>query len=227
MRSSNRVIKSNHVKVVDGSSTEKARFVPADFGCENLSQRPAPRRSRIEEILIESEKKIEVAVKHAYERGHAEGFRAGTEKREKELSTTAEALRKLIQETENIRKSILERGEARVLNLVIAVAGKVIRQEVSTDRDVILGVLREAVKSVLDRDRIKIRLNPLDHERMAKLTPALISGFEGVRSMTLDADGSISPGGAVIETAFGEVDATVEQQLEEIRKAFLAGTQKA
>ena len=221
MNSSKRVIKSKNIKVVDSPSTERPRFEPASFGCENLSQAPAPRRSKIEEILIESEKKIEVAVKHAYERGHAEGFRKGTETREKELASSAEALKKFILEVENIRRSILERGEARVLNLVIAVAGKIVRQEVATDRDVILGVLREAVKNVLDRDRIKIRLNPRDHERLSKLTPALISGFEGIRSISLEAVETISPGGAVIETAFGEVDATIEQQLEEILNAFL------
>ncbi len=227
MHSSKRVIKSKNVKVVDGPSTEKPRFVPADFGCENLSQAPAPRRSRIEEILLESEKKIEVAVKHAYERGHAEGFRKGIEKREKELAAMAEALKKLLLEVENIRRSILERGEARVLNLVIAVARKIIRQEMATDRDVILGVLREAVKNVLDRDRIKIRLNPLDHERMSKLTPALIAGFEGIRSIALEADEAIGPGGAVIETAFGEIDATIEQQLEEILNAFMQHGKKS
>ncbi len=128
---------------------------------------------------------------------------------------------------ENIRRSILERGEARVLKLVIAVARKVIRQEVATDRDVILSVLREAVKNVLDRDRIKIRLNPVDHERISKLTPTLIAGFEGIRSIALEADEAIGLGGAVIETAFGEIDATVEQQLEEILKAFKEGTQKS
>jgi len=101
------------------------------------------------------------------------------------------------------------------------VAGKVIRQEISTDRDIVLNVLREAVKNVLDRDRIKIRLNPRDHERMSKLAPGLIFGFEGIRSITLEAVESISPGGAVIETAFGEVDATIERQLEEILKALL------
>jgi flagellar assembly protein FliH len=121
----------------------------------------------------------------------------------------------------------LERGEARVLKLVVAVARKVIHQEVSTDRDVILGVLREAVKNVLDRDRIKVRMSPRDRERLSKLTPGLIAGFEGIRSVVLEADESIGPGGAVIETAFGEVDATVEQQLEEILKAFLESTQKA
>lgn len=221
MRSSKRVIKSGNIKVVDSPTMERPHFVPADFQCENLSRGPAPRRSKIEEILIASEKKIEVAVKHAYERGQAEGFRRGTETRENELASSAEILKKLILEVENIRRSILERGEARVLTLVIAVARKVIHQEVATDRDVILGVLREAVKRVLDRDRIKIRLNPLDHGRMSKLTPALISGFEGVRSITLEADEAIGAGGAVIETAFGEVDATIEQQLEEILKAFL------
>ena len=227
MHSSRKVIKSDNVKVVDGPATEKARFVPADFGCENLSQGPAPRRSRVEEVLIESEKKIEAAVKFAYERGHAEGFRKGTDTREKELATSAEALKKLLLEVENIRRSILERGEARVLKLVVAVARKVIHQEVSTDRDVILSVLREAVKNVLDRDRIKVRLSPRDRERLSKLTPGLIAGFEGIRSIVLEADESIGPGGAVIETAFGEVDATVEQQLEEILKAFLESTQKA
>jgi len=166
-------------------------------------------------------------VKHAYERGHAEGFRKGIEKKEKELAALAEALKKLLLEVENIRRSILERGEARVLKLVIAVARKVIRQEVATDRDVILSVLREAVKNVLDRDRIKIRLNPVDHERMSKLTPALIAGFEGIRSISLEADEAIGLGGAVIETAFGEIDATIEQQLEEILKAFKEGTQKS
>lgn len=223
MSSSKRVIKSKHVKVVDSPSTERPRFVPADFDCENLSQQPVPRRSRIEQILIDSEKKV----KDAYERGQADGYRKGMEKREKDLASSAETLKKLVLEVENIRRNILERGEARVLGLVVAVAGKVIRQEISTDRDIILNVLREAVKSILDRDRIKIRLNPRDHERMSKLAPSLISGFEGIRSISLEAVESIHPGGAVIETAFGEVDATIEQQLEEILKALLQHGKKS
>jgi flagellar assembly protein FliH len=209
MHSSRRVIKSENVKVVDGPRTETPRFVPADFGCENLSQGPPPRRSRVEEILVESERKIEAAVKHAYERGHAEGYRKGCETREKELAATAESLKKLLLEVENIRRSILERGEAKVLKLVIAVARKVIRREVAMDRDVILGVLREAVKSVLDRDRIKIRLNPRDHERVSKLTPGSSRASKGsARSRWRRYEG-ISAGGAVIETAFGEIDATL------------------
>ncbi len=223
MSSSKRVIKSKHVKVVDSPFTERPRFVPADFGCENLSQGQAPRRSKIEQILIDQEKKM----KDAFERGHADGYRKGIEKREKELATSAETLKKLVLEVENIRRSILERGEARVVGLVVAVAAKVIRQEISMDRDIILNVLREAVKNVLDRDRIKVRLNPKDHERLSKLAPGLISGFEGIRSITLEAVESISPGGGIIETAFGEVDATIEQQLEEILKALLQHGKKA
>jgi len=146
MHSSNRVIKSKNVKVVDGPSTEKARFVPPTSDARIFPRGlPAsfPRRGDPHRVG----KKIESAVKHAYERGHAEGFRKGTEEAGERACRSGGGPEEAAPRGGNIRRSILERGEARVLKLVIAVARKVVRQEVAMDRDVILSVLREAVKN--------------------------------------------------------------------------------
>jgi flagellar assembly protein FliH len=224
MSLSKKVIKSNNIELVEAVSSvvSNKRFVRDDFEAEATQDaaHQKPRRSHIDEIRMEAEKKIKAAEKEFYDKGYAAGFRKGAESKEEETATAIGASLKLIREIEQIKKSTLENSEKNILDLVFAVAEKVIHQEVSEDRGVVASILKEAIKDVLDREGMKIRLNPKDYTYLSEISPPFLTALDGIRNVAFEKDEGIGRGGLVIETLFGEVDARIEQQVKEVRQAL-------
>ena len=164
--------------------------------------------------------RIEGAKKEAYTKGYSEGIKEGTEDERKRLFQAAEALANSMRELDRLRKEILESNEEKILNLVFSVTEKVIHREVTTSRDIVYDVLKSAIKQVTDKEGIKVRLNPEDYRYILEMNPGIIDSFDNIRNMSVVEDNSIRRGGVVIETSSGEVDARLDQQLHEVRKAI-------
>ncbi len=159
----------------------------------------------------------EQQVKEAYNKGYADG----TAKQKKEALHTLEALAAMTKALPSIQKDILHKGEEQIVKLAVAVAEKILQSEVASRKDAVIGVLRTALRNVSDTEGMKIRLNPQDFRYMMEVKKDFLQSFDGIRNITFEEDGAIKRGGAVIETAFGEVDARLENQLKEIRSAML------
>jgi flagellar assembly protein FliH len=158
----------------------------------------------------------EQARKQAYD----QGFAAGAAWQKEQGLTTLKAFSRTLQEVGVLKKKLLSEAEGEMLKLILAVAEKVIYDEVSTNRQIILGVLREAVKGVLDREGMKIRLNPQDYLFMLDMKADFLQEFSGVKNITFEEDGGIQRGGATLETIAGEVDARLEQRVKEVKGAL-------
>ncbi len=221
---SKRVIKSRNielgVEVLKSTDTGPPKFVRSDFPLEQAPPRGLHKgRSRLDEFRADTEKKIKSAQTDAYE----QGFTDGSAKERRELSEAIKTAVSLILELEYIRRETLERMEVRILDLAFSIAAKVIHQEARTNRNVVASVLKAAIRHLTDRDGIRIHVSPKDYEYLVGVNPDALKEIEGLRSAVFVRDEGIKRGGTLIETAFGEVDARLEEQLSEIGKAFVQG----
>jgi len=120
-----------------------------------------------------------------------------------------------------IRKDIVAKTEEQIVKLALAIAEKIINQEVATSKEVILGVLKGVLKNISETEGMKIRLNPQDFRHIMEARKDFLRSIDGVRNVVFEEDVSIKRGGAVVETMFGEVDARLESQINEIKEAML------
>ena len=166
--------------------------------------------------LEQSNKDAEKIRKQVYD----QGFAAGVALQKEQGLTTVKALSQILREVGDVKKKLLASTEEQMLSLVLAVAEKIIYDEVSTNPQIIRGVLREAVIGVLDREGMKIRLNPQDYHFIMDMKADFLKEFGGVKNVTFEEDGGLQRGGAVLETLAGEVDARLEQRLKEVKEAL-------
>lgn len=160
--------------------------------------------------------RINALKKEAYEKG----FTSGAESRKKEMAQLVSAMAEVTRQTAELKKRLYTEAEEQILQLVFSVAEKVIHTEVGTKRSIVLDVLREAAKSIVDRDSIKIRLNPEDFRYIMEIKPDLFQEMNWLKKSTFEEDSTIKPGGVLLETISGEIDARLDQQLTEIKKSF-------
>jgi flagellar assembly protein FliH len=221
---SKRLIKSKNiefgVEALKSADTGPPQFIRSDFPREQDPPSVLQKgKARLDDVRAETEKKLKAAQSDAYEKGFADGRAM----EQRELSEAVKAAVSLILELEHIRREMLERMEVRILDLAFSIAAKIIHREVRTNPDVVAGVLKAAIRHLTDRDGIRIHVNPKDYEYLLNLNAEALKEIEGLRSAVFVRDEGIKRGGTLIETAFGEVDARLEEQLSEIGKAFVQG----
>jgi len=172
-----------------------------------------------EEAAQRRAKEIE---KSAYSKGFQEGKEAGRNSSRQELDPILSNFREALQELVRVKREIYMRAEKEAVELAMAVARKIVCQELSVRRDIILGVVREALKTVEDHEKITIKVNPRDLEVIKDTTVRNPDFFDNLGHVQFEEDPGLGDGGCVIETALGEIDARIERQLEAVEEAFRA-----
>jgi len=167
-------------------------------------------------------RKIQIAARDALADGLAQGIREGRELQKQETLQSMQAIGALIYELSELKKKILETHEEQILQLALAVSEKVINIETQTNREVVQYVLRAAIKNIVDRENMKIRLHPQDFQYMMEIKPDFLKNLDGVKNIVFEEDASIVRGGAIIETLFGEVDARLDHQFNQIKSSLTA-----
>lgn len=213
MKSSGRkVIKSEEVKFLRTPSGS-ASSLNHDLGDPSLlSDRYDP-----EKVKDAFTKKVKLVEQKSYEKGLSDGVQKGRELQKNENLQALHAMASIVKETSKLKKSILENAEQQIIQLALAITEKVIHLEVTTNREVIRCVLKEAIKNIADRENMKIRVHPQDFHFMLEIKSEFLHDFDGIRNIVFEEDESILRGGAIIETLCGEVDARLDQQFNEIK----------
>jgi flagellar assembly protein FliH len=107
---------------------------------------------------------------------------------------------------------------ADVLAIAIAVAERVIGRELTTDPTVVEGITEMAMSQVQLEQMTHILVHPNDYSVMDHWATQVLGAQRS--AVEIVTDPSVGAGGCVIGTKTGFVDARVETQLVEIRRAL-------
>ncbi|MGC9454774.1 MAG: FliH/SctL family protein [Phycisphaerae bacterium] len=160
-----------------------------------------------------------------YEQGRQEALAEARRKLSEDSASLLELAGKVVGQLDEARATVLQQGREEALTFAIALAERIVGHIAAAD----VAAARQNLAKAMDRagctSEITVRVNPRQLEALrtycADLTDAL--GIRG--GVELVADERISPGGVRVQTTSGEIDATVEKQLQNVVEALL-GEQK-
>jgi flagellar biosynthesis/type III secretory pathway protein FliH len=138
-----------------------------------------------------------------------------------ETAGLADLLRRAAAAVESERAALAAAARRDLLKLAVLVAGKITKAEVREGKPVAEGNLRRAVELTARRRDLRILLNPQDVARIEAFLPDLRREFSDLESVALEPDPAVAPGGVVVRSREGSVDATIAAQLEEIERGLL------
>jgi len=169
---------------------------------------------------------VELEKQQAREEGLAQGLEKGKQAVTAELESVIQKLRRAYMDIEKYRKQLYSNAETETVELALAVARKIIGQEVALDRQIVLNVVKGALDKVINHEKVKIRINPQDLDAVQTALFEFLPHVEKLENVHFEADAAITSGGCVVETKFGTVDARIENQLDQIESAFAAELEK-
>jgi flagellar assembly protein FliH len=171
-------------------------------------------------ILAEAKALAEHQVREAYAEGLRRGEAAGRAQFEASLAEAAQALAAAAGAIQSAHATFLDSLEPQVVALAHAIAAQVVQREANTDGDLVLRTVRRALEGLADRKRLVLRLHPKDLEALRLHKVTLFEEFDGVETIELAADDTVTPGGCVAESDTLHADARLEIQLQRALEAL-------
>jgi flagellar assembly protein FliH len=193
---------------------------------ERLRQEAVVVQAETEAMVLAARAKVAQIEKEAHDKGLATVQAEAEAKEKARMDQFAADTAKLFAAMAADRQQLHERYEADILTLVKAMVDRVLFHEVTVNPQAIEVCLKTALAYVVDNANITIRLHGQDLERFkqaAMARPELLAGFPKIE---LTEDPTISQGGCLIETGFGDIDATLDSRRERLYAAIDAVLKK-
>ena len=199
---------ANIIKARNTGSAIAATTIKKEIHDATLEAREIVSQARadVARMLEHTESERQAALAKAIQEGYAAGLAQWNE-------ILADAWRS--------RDAFIARSETELVRLAVRISEKVIGQEMKTDSSAVVNTVREALKSVRRERSLTIHVNP-EHESTVRSQTESLGGLLGdVRELLIVANPSVAPGGCIVESEIGTIDAQLSTQLEALEQALL------
>jgi len=209
------------------SREEQAPDVPA-LNHQQLAQEYEDEKRRrlaeldkeVDQFRMEKMAAIEAQAKAQFEEFKAEGFKTGKEAALKQFEETLSDFKTDLSQLFASRDEIIKKSEEGLVTLATHVAEKVINVELKEHKEMIYGILKDAIERVTEKDHVIFYINPEHEQEFKNFQEAFPEYFRDIKNIDLRLDRAIKIGGIEIETKLGFIDSRVSTKLDSIKKAL-------
>ena len=177
------------------------------------SRRRGYRRIDDRNLVSRAQEESETIKKSAFE----EGYRQGLEKACSDMEDFREQLSSFM----SAKKDVFEFIAPDILEISVDIAKKIIKKELESDPQVLLNTIIEVLRSISKSEpKITIRVRPQSVQFIKDTIPNITYQYGIDSKINIVADPSIEDGGCIFQTNNGIVDASIDTQIEIIKKAL-------
>lgn len=190
-------------------------------------------------LILKATQEGDEIYKKAQTDGYSEGHQQGMQQAEQEivqrsqkqaedmveqrLGTVLPAISELLDQIVAARSQCQAEWERELVDLSTGIAGKIIRRNLELNPDIVINGIREIVQLATGHTSLELRLNSGDLEALGdRVRQAVLESARGIE-VRLIGDDSITPGGCIVTTDHGQVDAQIETMLTQISDELLDG----
>jgi flagellar assembly protein FliH len=150
-----------------------------------------------------------------------EGHRAGAADAARSASELISSLESAVEHVAAQRNALIDEVEPQMLKLCIEAVEKITRHEIRTDPHVVERVIKTCLRRVKDSSEVCVRVNSGELEQMKASRDELLAVADGISSIQIVDDRRVSPGGCVVESESGSLDARIETQLNRLQDKLM------
>jgi flagellar assembly protein FliH len=187
---------------------------------EEIRSRAFEEAQQIKNEALRLRQEAERQAAELLDNSRREGLEAGRQEGWQQVGDYIKEALETVNQSIITKNKIIKSSEPEILKLSIKIAEQIIRSEVSLNRDVCMSIVSEAIGKITDREQVIIRVNQSNLEQVRSQRDRLVSLMDGVKNLTIQEDAGVEPGGCVVETNLGYVDAKIGTKLVAIEEAL-------
>lgn len=202
-----------------GSDFRMNEAIRVQTGIDQFEQKSD--EEKIEEAALDKLKEIqEAAYQEAYALGLQEGRNQAFESVSDEIAERMSHLDGLLNGIKELKKEMANFNEAHLVQLVFHMASRLAKTELNGNQEAIIQILRDAVGLSQDEENITVRVSQTQFDFLEELKKETGREFDFIKRIRFEPSPEVSDGGCIVETNYGEVDARIEQRIEQLWTAL-------
>ncbi len=162
-------------------------------------------------------------VQNAYDRGFSDGQKASEAVFVTEIEDYRTWMQRIDAVIENMRQSFTDevhKFENVLLDTATMIAEHILEHEISNNPNIVIEQIKKVIRDLEDENIFEVRLNSDDVFILKEIKSKVFSDEEKYKNVKYVSDDRISPGGCVVQTSAGTIDARIARQIERIKIAM-------
>lgn len=164
------------------------------------------------ELVAQAQNQADAVREQAYQEGLEAGREEGMRKRYEEAGTNLQSLEAILDEVSHYRDTVRFNVEKDSIRLAVLLAKKILRQELTVNKKVVLQLLAKAVQELEDKGTFRVWLSPSDHQFALAARTSLEKFLGEDQQLSLRVKGDLAPGNILIESDREVIDLTLASQ---------------
>lgn len=173
-------------------------------GYRRIDDRSLVSRAQQEAINIKENAKIE-------------GYKEGLAKAQQDIAQLSLAMNDFM----NAKEKIYEEISPKILDISMEVAKKIIKQEVETNKDLLIGIIIGAMEKLSKNEKhVILKVSPEDKDYVKTNIESIMTKLQMEAKVSIQQEMKLSKGSVIVETNNGLIDASIETGLQIIEEMF-------
>lgn len=170
------------------------------------------------QIVSVAENEAKQRAKEVYDEIKQQAYDEGYEKGEQEAKKIIDRANKELEDAVKEKEQILRNIEPEVVDLMTKILEKLLGDMVKINKQVILGLVRQGMNQATTIGSINVRVSQADFEVTIKAKDEIMAVAKGAENIEIIKDLSLKQSDCIIETPFGNIDCSLEQQFKSIKE---------
>jgi len=227
---SSQVLEYNPVKFELGTPSQAMGYMDAKkHGSDFRMSDVVRQQTGVDELELQSyeqtvENRALEKLKEIQENAYQEGYKLGLDEGQKKaFEEYANAITERLAEMKdltlamtNMKSEILNHNESHIVQLLFQMASKLAQAHLEYDQEPVVSIIKQALELAHGEESIVIHVSNQQIEFLEKLKSQQKVELDFLEKAKFIANPDVKPGGCMIETNYGEVDARIEQRIQQL-----------
>lgn len=182
----------------------------------------AQKESMINDAYVKAKEILEEHKAIGYDEGHEAGYKEGYEKGYNEGKVESSQLIKEALDIKNdyisTKDKLLKELEEDIIELVINIYEKVIDKKTEEDNELIVSLVLNGISNLDLTDKLTIVVSKEDYNILEMAKEEILAKASMITELDIKYDISLVKGDCILETSKGNIDASLKNQLEEVKE---------
>lgn len=172
--------------------------------------------AELQKRIAELERLRQTEVAQAKQAGFEEGRQKALQEAAGQMTAALDRMAQKLNEVAGLRNKMRLFAEMDIVKLGLAIAQRILRRELTTDPETIHGLVHAALQKIQNKDIFRVRVYPAGAEGLK----ASLARAGAAPAIQVIPDPTLKTGDLLFETSVGELDASVETQLQEVERGL-------
>lgn len=163
-------------------------------------------------------------IEQAYSAGYEAARSECLKEMENKVGQKVRAFTAMVDDLVSQRQRLVNDSEEAVIRLSCRIAHRIIGEAVEVNSEAIVEVVKNALRHLTDKQKLIIRVNPLDADVIKKHEPEWMMAAGAGTAVKVQEDARIKRGGCLIEGESGNVEAQIDRQIEVVERGLMEAT---